>query len=416
MIETLIIADDLTGSADTGVKFAQNCPVKLVGLDKSAFPLNSATLTINTETRNEAPERILEILARIKPALGGQRPKLIYKKIDSCLRGFVGLEIAYMLKAFDLSCALVAPAYPEFGRVTFRGIHMVGGRPVHTTESSHDPLRPVLDSRLKRIIGLDNDLPVETLEIDTIRRGPEAIGERLEYLLAKTERFLLACDGETDHDLEALARGAAPFSDKILFSGSAGLAGALSELLSDQMHSWLEEQFHPPSPQPPILFLGGSASRTLHRQFGVLAQEHHGDLVTLDLRSLFEGRGQTIPALSPGRPLILTLPMPSPNPEIMARFPSQQIIEKFGLLAADLIKNRQYQTIFVSGGDTARETLRALEPGDLWIRSEICPGLVFLSAGRLSILTKSGGFGPPDLLSNLYRNLLSEEWDPKRHR
>jgi uncharacterized protein YgbK (DUF1537 family) len=402
----LIIADDLTGAADTGVKFTATGPVTLIGLEHGAVWDGLGNLSVNTETRNEPAQSIAGSLRRLNNALNSNRPELVYKKVDSCLRGFIGLELSVILEVMGFQAALVAPAYPEFKRATIEGIHLVGGLPVSETESGRDPIRPVLDSRLSAVVGEGHNFPVETLPLNLIRRGSGAVAETLEKLLSSKGKFILASDAETTEDLNTLAKAALGFQNKLLLSGSAGLAGAVAKELrqgppNSRAHS------EPNSPGGPAIFFGGSTSHALKDQLEFLALNDQGNMVTLDVESLIHDWEQLLPSPSLDKPLIVSLPNPQYEPDGSEKHSSHQIIRAFGQLAAELVRRDKPKTIFVSGGDTAREVLGALSIRRLAIESEISPGVVFLSYGPMSILTKSGGFGAKDLLSRLYRQYLS---------
>jgi uncharacterized protein YgbK (DUF1537 family) len=406
-MDTLIIADNLTGAANTGVKFTNQGPVKLTTLGGPSLTESPGILALNTETRHKQAAEVATIFNQIKPFLGTWKPQLIYKKIDSCLRGYVGLEILTLLNLFDFRCALVAPAYPELGRWTFKGVHLVNGKPVHLTENVKTTNRPFMDSRLKVILHLDNDLPIEEIDIDQVRAGPEAVNAVIAQAMSKHDRFILSCDAETDDDLSTLARGSFPYAQNILYTGSAGLAASLMEVFSTT-HNWLQDEYHPPVPNPPSAFFSGSAASVMREQLRIMAEGLRAEIITIKLRSLFEGPGQTIPPPFPAFPLIVTLPPPSTDPDEARRYQSSDIIVRFGQLAADLIINRQYKTVFIAGGETANETLLSLGLNEINLRSELCPGVVYLSAGPLSIISKSGDFGEPDLLINLFRELQGD--------
>ncbi|MDR3135079.1 MAG: four-carbon acid sugar kinase family protein, partial [Deltaproteobacteria bacterium] len=384
MIEILVIADTLSGSAGTGAKFSNNGPVKLISLRKQDWSGIKGVLAVHTDARAEDPAKIPGILESIKPLLMGHRPGIVYKRIDSCLRGFVGLEVASALRAFGLSFALVAPAQPEFGRTTVKGIHMVDNKPVHITEHAKDPIKPVMDSRLKNVISQDHGLRVESIELDTLRNGPGAIEAKLKEFLAKGDQFIVACDSEFDFDLDLLAKGSRELAHQILFAGSSGFAGILADMYTTKSHNWLEDEFHPPTPQLPIVFIGGSYSKILREQLIALANDHGGELVTVNVDALINGLGQTIPLVGPSSPLILTLPDKGPDEEFQKKYPLAKVLQKLGILASDLVKNRQFNSIFLSGGDLARETLRAMGLTEIWIRSEMSQGVVFSSSGALS--------------------------------
>jgi uncharacterized protein YgbK (DUF1537 family) len=304
----------------------------------------------------------------------------------------------------------VAPAYPEFKRVTVDGLHLVDGVPVSSTESGRDPRRPVLDSRLATVVGEGHDLKVVALELALVRRGSEAVAVRLGELLDSSEGFIVAADAETDRDLEVLAQASLGFREKLLLAGSGGLAQALA----DPKNLPRTPAGPPPSasalgttdaPKRPAVFFGGSSLESLRRQLDLLADLTGGALITLDVESLLNGWELLLPAAEPGRPLIVNLPPPDYAPDGGEIHSSLEIIRAFGRMAAGVVRTQAPRTVFLSGGDTAREVLRALAVEELWIRSEICPGVVFLSAGPLSVLTKSGGFGSSDLLTELWSKI-----------
>ena len=135
-----------------------------------------------------------------------------------------------------------------------------------------------------------------------------------------------------------------------------------------------------------------------------LAESEGGRLITVDLETLMAGGDVDHPGPDPLHPLIFNLPRPVEDAP--SKWSSRSVIEAFGRLAARIIRRTSPKTVFLSGGDTAREVLKSLEIDDLEIRSEVSPGVVHLRAGDLSLLTKSGGFGHPTLLSELWRRHL----------
>jgi uncharacterized protein YgbK (DUF1537 family) len=151
MLEILIIADDLTGAADTGVCFLAGGPVKMVDLEYSPKAASFA-LAVDTESRNAAIDDLPAKMKKASELVRLTKPQLIYKKIDSCLRGQIGLELEILIRELALREALIVPAYPALGRISKNGLYYVDGCLVSESASSHDPLRPVLNSSLKKII------------------------------------------------------------------------------------------------------------------------------------------------------------------------------------------------------------------------------------------------------------------------
>ncbi|MDR2454969.1 MAG: four-carbon acid sugar kinase family protein [Deltaproteobacteria bacterium] len=397
-----IVADDLTGAADTGVKFAQDGPVRLISLSPdSAVALGRGPLAVNTETRNAGQDFAAKTMESLRRPLEEAGPAIVYKKLDSVLRGLIGFEIAALMRISGRRGALVAPAYPDFDRVTVDGVHLVKGRPVSNTEAAKDPLRPVLDSKLSSIVSAGHDFKVAELKLSDLSQGPGFVIEAVKKLLNSGEEFLLACDARSDGDLAVLAEAGLALKDKLVLAGSAGLAGPVSEILGREGAS----KPAPQGPKGPAVFFGGSASNALRAQLAHLAENDGGRLVTLDLDQLMSGEAPDPPSLGPSRPLIYNLPRPIETQA--AKWSSLSIAGAFGRLSAEVTRKLNPGTIFLSGGDTAREVLKALGASDIEIRSELYPGVVHLTSGELSFLTKSGGFGPPDLLSRIWREHLA---------
>ena len=97
-MDIALIADDLTGACDAAIPFKMRGVRSMVHFDADA-PQDARVQAFTTETRdldeNEVELKIRELAARVSAA----QPRLIFKKIDSLLRGNPGLEIATALDA-----------------------------------------------------------------------------------------------------------------------------------------------------------------------------------------------------------------------------------------------------------------------------------------------------------------------------
>jgi uncharacterized protein YgbK (DUF1537 family) len=108
-----IIADDLTGAADTGVQLARagyrtavafrGAPVPPAeGLDAVALDTDSRAMPAGF-----AAKRVMETARTVRDA------PIVYKKLDSTLRGPIAAELAAALAASGRERAVVAPAFPS---------------------------------------------------------------------------------------------------------------------------------------------------------------------------------------------------------------------------------------------------------------------------------------------------------------
>lgn len=405
MMEIIIIADNMTGAADTGVKFLEMTghSMKMVGLDHKFSQAAAQGLALHTLTRNESALAAKLAMDRAADFVRRLEPKIIYKKIDSCLRGHVGLELGALVRDLQFKGALVAPAYPTFGRVTREGLHYVGGVLVSESEAAADPIRPVTDSSLASIIGLDNDCLVRPLGLETIEKGAEAVAAAISEMLNSDRPVLIAADAVTDSHLDTLAEAGLRFKDRLILTGSAGLAGGLARLTGSQ--SALK---FPESPlECPILYFGGSTAQILHSQLAALRDMGCVDLLTVDIEKLMKSGGELpLPARpTDGRHLAVALPPPVEGTPPTGEDFSRRLVTAFGRFAASVVRAMKPRTIFISGGGTAHAILSCLNLNELWLKSEFLPGMVCMEAGPIHVITKAGSFGSPDILVKLHQSL-----------
>ena len=87
----------------------------------------SDVIIMSTESRNVPMEKAYSQVLEALEGFRQQDCRLIYKKIDSTLRGNIGAELSAVLKSGQADCVIVAPALPFNGRTTVNGVHYVYG-------------------------------------------------------------------------------------------------------------------------------------------------------------------------------------------------------------------------------------------------------------------------------------------------
>ena len=113
MLDWAVIADDLTGAADTGVQFLPVCaPVFLVDhrrLDAVALRAAApAALAVFTNSRALPAGDARRAAAAAGRAIRRLGPARVYKKIDSALRGNIGTELEGVMEALELPLSFIA--------------------------------------------------------------------------------------------------------------------------------------------------------------------------------------------------------------------------------------------------------------------------------------------------------------------
>lgn len=222
----LIVADDLTGATDTGNEFAKRGHPTVVALGTESVIYSddigdAPVVVVTTESRYSPGE---EAKAAVERAVEASEADVVYKKIDSTLRGNVAAEIEGAMDATTADVGLVAPAFPTNDRATICGYHLVDGKLVTETPAGRDPDKPVTDSHVPTLLS-DLDYTVEHVPIDRVARGNKSVSEALrEVAITGDSPTVVVCDAAHDDHLGALAEGAAMSGLDILYVGSAGLA------------------------------------------------------------------------------------------------------------------------------------------------------------------------------------------------
>lgn len=123
-----MLADDLTGACDAGVAFAlAGYRTSVVWREEAGWPAEPEVLAVSTETRAAGEEEAAEKVRRICASLG--RP-IVYKKIDSVLRGPIQAEIEAVVEAGGFQRVVACPALPEQGRTVRNGRLLLNGEPL----------------------------------------------------------------------------------------------------------------------------------------------------------------------------------------------------------------------------------------------------------------------------------------------
>ena len=101
----LIVADDLTGALDTSGPFAQQGLTTMVmaqPLDSDADAVRDArVVSINTDSRHLGPAAAADRVERCVRHFARQRFDIVFKKIDSTLRGNVTSETMALMNVCD---------------------------------------------------------------------------------------------------------------------------------------------------------------------------------------------------------------------------------------------------------------------------------------------------------------------------
>lgn len=215
------VADDLTGAAELAAVGWRRGLTAEVLIEPRVAPRASLAV-LDTDSRTRSVDEARARSRRAGEWLLGSRPGLVYKKVDSVLRGWVKAETEELLRTLERPRALLVPANPGLGRVVRDGRYLVEGRPVHETDFARDPLHPVRSSDVREMLGSEGSVPVQVERSD----GPVSLAEGLTLGEASSREDLKAWAERVDGTV--LGAGGAEFFDALLESRGLGLRGHLA--------------------------------------------------------------------------------------------------------------------------------------------------------------------------------------------
>lgn len=216
-LEVLLVADDLTGAGDSGLGFVQEGFSASVLLDSGRVFHGPTTevQAVVTGTRALEGSQVRQRLESIffLPAFSGP---VVFHKVDSAGRGNPGVEIAVLMDVLSCDAVVYAPAFPAAGRVVRGGRLRVSDFSGQSTEINLEEMFPAaLRNRVQLLAA----------------GATESLRESM--AAARSERRnIWVCDAESAEDLKRIVEAASRLSLRILWSGSAGLAGAVARHLA----------------------------------------------------------------------------------------------------------------------------------------------------------------------------------------
>jgi D-threonate/D-erythronate kinase len=403
-----LIADDLTGTLDTGVQFRLKGLVTVVPFKFSPSLEDIPVLALNSNSRHSSPEAAYRKVRQLCKKLKG---RILYKKIDSTLRGNVGAETLAMLDESGFSKAILAPAFPTQGRTLEGGILKFYGTPFHLTHY-RDEFSPALDTSfvpdlLMRGIGE----PIGRIGRKELNRGPSALAKKI---LEAKERIILI-DTCGPQDLRIIGQAWWGFlKEKALICGSAGLAKELEIAGSRKLKDGIRIK----RVKRPLLLVSGSRHQKTLEQVRRAIDAFRLPMVEPDIetfadparcsREIRRVAGELCRILeSPGGAVLST----SFQKAIPGR--EERISVHLGRVVSAVLRRRKLSSLILSGGDIAVEACGHLKSTAMRIETEILQGIPLSSLTDgpykgLNIVTKGGGLGDPDAFIEVIRYLTKE--------
>lgn len=391
-----IVSDDLTGLQAIAGEFARlglRVGTGISHLPTAAQIEQFEVYGFDTATRplpgEQAEARVASTVRHLLSIGAGP----ILKHNDSILQGHIGLELRAVAAARGATPIVYAPACPNRRRVTRGGIHM-------ELDESGAALAGGLRRDLRECVARGTGLSTGLVDAATLRAG------RAAALIAEARCDVLIADAETEADLDLVVAAARQAGCRVL-SGSVGLAAALARAAVPQRRF----------PQP-VLVVAGSLQAATQRQVERLLARP--DCAGVRLASGEAGADSGAlsrrmrDVLAQGLHCAIWMPNETLQEHNAGAYPAlgedalerlrrtmrallQEVVSDPGVALGGLV---------VAGGTTAdlalRDVLRITQFNSLgWL----CEGMTLAVAADgarpgLPVITKSGGWGLPDALSD----------------
>jgi len=369
---TWVIADDLTGAADSGVAFVG--AVGSVRLHLRAEVADSreslSMIVLDTDSREadsaDARRRIDVAVAGISPC------DVVFKKVDSLMRGQVAVELCALADALPDRVLVLCPAVPRQKRLVVDG--HIQAELADGASLTIGPLEDLITGLRTRHVTGD-----ASLELPLALASARSTGTRC-----------LVVDARTDEELDGIVAAGSAF-DSIAWAGAAGLAGAVARSVTAPDRPRRRDV---PDVERALVVVGsdtevGRAQGRVLSESGVLTIALPAAALALGLREELDRMATRVATSLARSSLLVTIDGPVDHAS------RGRVAASLARVVADALPSAD--ALVVSGGATARSILEHAGVPHLDLVDEIEPGVV-LSTARvgdrdLTVVTKSGSFG-----------------------
>lgn len=385
----LVIADDLTGAADAAVAMAgdgQDAVVRLANCF-TGFSCDGV-VAVDLNTRGLSSELARTTVEEFVRRVSGHGV-VLFKKVDSTLRGHIGPE----LSAFEVALRssgyasdqplvfIVAPAHPLLGRTVADGSLLWRDGAVS------------VKSLLQKC-----DLACAEINRNLFERiEPSTIGALIDQAADQGTPWII-CDSESTSHLDLLVHGASLSKATCIWVGSGGLAQALSPYMQGSFSQRIKEDEGFRSSRKDgksALFVVGSFSAVARKQVDCLLQAGDIEQLVLSADGLSAAGARKLQfqmdeALSDGKDIILYIdPMQEVRGELAANYAQ---------CMAELVEPRVISlgALICCGGDTSRHLFERAEVREFHARRSHEVGVTEIACTQwpsLPIYLKAGAFG-----------------------
>jgi len=359
-----VIADDFTGAAElAGISLRFGLTVTVCLHDE--ISKDADVLIISTDSRSLKKKEALKVTAKIARKIIELKPDLIYKKIDSVLRGYVLDELKVQMELCGLNRAFIMPANPSLGRTIIAGKYFIDGKQINETGFGADPEFPVKSSSVNKI--LDDD-SVKILKLtEALPANSIVVGE------AKNENDINEWVNKLDNSWVL-----------------AGAGDFYTALLSKRYQKQTLHKFHLMQPH---LYVCGTSFKERKEFIKEIGEE-------LNCVAYMGGKvdkpwiNKTAEIIKKNKKAVIAIKETNASALTLRTVMSKAVRE--------ILKRKTVKEIFIEGGSTAAAILHELDIKKLLPVNELQRGVVRMKVNDLFITVKPGSYKIPEQIKELY--------------
>lgn len=369
-----IVADDFTGAAElAGISLRYGLKTEL--FTGKPTEKDAEVVIVSTDSRSLNKTKALQVTADVLKNVLELNPSLIYKKIDSVLRGYVLDELKLQMQLMQKTKAFILPANPSLGRTISNGNYYVQGKLISETGFAADPEFPISKSSVQAI------LKDETVAV-------------LKHSEALPENGTVVGEAENETDVQA-------WVDKL--DESFVLVGAgdfYTALLNNQFKQTKQQQ---PELQFPFLYVCGTA---YDQSVNYIKQvDEKSKTVLYITKQMIESGTHDIEWLQQCNDVLVRKQKAiiAFNREVIPGDASAADLR--GIMAKAVkavVEQNKISELFIEGGSTATAILQVLGISRLSPVNELKRGVVRMKAGELHITVKPGSYELPKEIKQLF--------------
>ena len=293
------VADDLTGATTTGVLLARSKAQTAVFFNEEAAEKAKGAdeldaILVSSNSRPLPADEAYEKVKSATLALKRMGVKYFSKRIDTTLRGGVGVEINAMLDQIgEDAVAVVVPAMPQSRRILVGGYSVIDGVALINTPVAKDVRTPVKENYIPRLLAGQTRRQVGLVTLDKVLAGKEAVEKALVEKRGEGCEVIVV-DGITLEDVETIAKACialkwnvvavdpGPFTAKLAYE--RGLIG-------------VEEPNIPETADEEgktVLIAAGSATPVTKKQMEVLCEDERHVRISVEPIPLINGGDEAV--------------------------------------------------------------------------------------------------------------------------